>query len=79
MTDLLTRIQRRLDAEALVQLRAEAARLAAENESLREQLARAEDNADAWCREATELHLQLCEAHCGIPAITPSGQLVVAH
>jgi len=78
MTDPI-RLQHSWDALATAQLREELARLATENESLREQLTRAQDNAEAWCHEATELHLQLCEVHCGIPAITPSGQLVVAH
>lgn len=77
MTDLLTRIQRRLDTQALVQLRAEAARLAAENEELRERLAWAEDDAEGWRRDATEMHLQLCEQRGGVPGITVDGQLVV--
>lgn len=80
MTDqALARIQRRLDAIALDQLRAEAARLAAENDDLRNRLAWAEDDAESWRRDATEMHLQLCELHVGQPGITQDGRLVVAH
>jgi len=79
MTDLLIRLRRRLDAQALHQLRAEAARLAAENEDLRERLYQAEAQAAFWAREGTELHLQLCEAMHGAPGITQAGHLVVAH
>lgn len=76
MTDL-KKLQRRLDALALEQLRAEAARLAAENDELRTQLAWAEDDAESWRRDATEMHLQLCELQCAKPGITVDGALVV--
>lgn len=75
----LRTLARRFDALAVDQLRAEVARLAAENEQLRDRLAAAEQNAESWARDATEMHLQLCEAHLGLPGITQSGQLVVAH
>jgi hypothetical protein len=75
----LVALRRRLDRAALAQLRAEAARLAEENEQLRERLAYAEDNAEFWSREATGMHLQLCELRGGQPGITQAGQLVVAH
>lgn len=79
MTDqLLTRLQRRLDACALCQLRAEAARLATENEALRARVAYLEDNAEFWSREATDMHLQLCEVRGARPAIDQTGRLVVS-
>lgn len=77
MTDLVARLQRRLDAEALDQLRAEAARLAAENDELRTQLYWADESAESWRRDATEMHLQLCELQCAKPGITVDGALVV--
>ena len=73
----LQSIQRRWDAIALDQLRAEAARLAVENEELRHQLVLAEDDAESWRRDAAEMHLQLCEATHGEPGITMDGALVV--
>ena len=72
----LTALRRRLDAIALGQLRAEATRLAAENDDLRSRLADAEDDAEFWRREATEQHLQLCEAQVATPGITQDGRLV---
>lgn len=74
----LATLQRRLDAEALVQLRAEAARLAAENDELRNRCIYAEENAEFWWSEATSLQLQLCEQRGGSPGITQGGHLVVA-
>ncbi|MGB3749426.1 MAG: hypothetical protein WA961_14600 [Rhodanobacter sp.] len=76
-TSTLQRLQRRLDAEALVQLRAEAARLDAENEDLRERLAFAEDAARSWAEDATEMHLQLCELQCATLGITTDSVLVM--
>jgi regulator of replication initiation timing len=70
-------VRRRLDRIALDQLRAETARLAAENDDLRDRLATAEENADFWSREATEQHLQLCEQLGGSPGMTVDGALVV--
>ena len=84
-TPHLDRLQRRLDAEAIDQLRAEVVRLdsahtqlAEENARLRTELAMTEDDAEFWRREATEQHLQLCEAHLGQPGITQAGHLLVA-
>lgn len=78
MTDpTLARIRRRLDAEALDQLRAEVARLAAENDELRTHLVWAEDEAESWRRDATEMHLQRCELKCARPGITVDGRLAV--
>jgi len=76
---MLVAIRRRLDRAALAQLRTEAARLAEENEQLHIQLVYAQENAEFWSREATGMHLQLCELRGGKPGITQAGQLVVAH
>ena len=73
----LRTLARRFDALAVDQLRAEVARLATENDQLRDELASAEQRADTWARDATDMHLQLCEAHLGVPGITQAGQLVV--
>lgn len=73
----LSRVRRRLDAAALDRLRDECARLAAENDALRERLAAAEESAEFWGREATEMHLQLCEAQVGAPGIQRDGHLTV--
>lgn len=75
----LARLRQRLDALALDQLRTEAARLAAENDQLRERLVVAEESAEFWGREATDMHLQLCKLRAGAPGITCDGHLVVAH
>lgn len=75
---MLVALRRRLDRTALAQLRAEAARLAEENEQLRNQLAYAQENAEFWSREATDFHLQLGALRDGSPGITQAGQLVVA-
>lgn len=77
MSARLRSIQRRLDAVALEQLRAEAARLIEENENLRERLSRAEDDARWWAEESTRMHLDLCEARVGAPGITREGHLVL--
>lgn len=75
----LSLVRRRLDAIALDQLRAEAARLASANDALREEAFLAEESAEFWRREATNLHFQLCDARGGKPGITQDGHLVVAH
>lgn len=72
-------VRRRLDAIALEQLRDAAARLAADNDALREAAFLAEESADFWRREATNMHLQLCDARGGKPGITRDGHLMVAH
>lgn len=71
-------IWRRLDRLAFIQLCAEAARLAVENERLREQLWRAEDAAQFWQEDALGLQQALCEATGGRPGLTLDGSLVVA-
>jgi hypothetical protein len=73
----LSVLQRRLDREALNQLRGEAARLIAENDALRERLAYAEDAAMSWRDDALDLQLQLCAQVGGKPAITVDGSLGV--
>lgn len=70
-------IWRRLDRLAFSQLCAEAARLAVENEDLREQLWRAEDAARSWQEDALDLQQALCESTGGRPGITRDGSLVV--
>lgn len=73
----LAALARRLDALALDQLRAECARLAAENETLRDHLVLAEERADFWCREAMHLQQELCQQRHAHPGITPTGHLVL--
>ncbi|PWB28876.1 hypothetical protein DCO49_03990 [Stenotrophomonas sp. SPM] len=68
---------RRLDREALSQLCAEVARLAVENEELRQQLWLAEDAACAWQEDAMNLQQVLCQATGGHPGLTVDGALVV--
>lgn len=70
-------IARRWDSLAIEQLRAEVVRLSQENDELRDQLYWAEQAADSWRHDATEQHLQLCEALGGSPGITMDGRLVV--
>jgi hypothetical protein len=66
-----------MDKQALEQLRAEASRLAEENDQLRSQLARSEEAAEGWHAEALELQQQLATATGGAPGITQAGALVV--
>lgn len=73
----LAALQRRLDAIALDQLRAIASAQAQEIDQLRERLWRAEEDANFWNREATELHLEMCELTGGSPGMTITGALVV--
>jgi len=68
---------RRLEEHAYDQLCAEVARLAEENECLRSELVRMEDNAEGWREEAISLHDQLAAALGGQPGINQSGALVV--
>lgn len=68
---------RRLDEQAYDQLCAKAARLAAENDQLRGELARLEDCSEGWREEAMWLHEQLAEAVGGRCGITKAGALVV--
>lgn len=72
----LESLQRRLDVIAIDQLRGELARVALENDELRERVCAAEDSADFWSEQATELHLQLCAINATTPGITIDGALV---
>jgi len=72
----LRRIRRRLDLAAVEQLRAEVARLATENDQLRDRLGRAEDEGEFWRRDAIEMHLQLCELDHREPGLTVDGLFV---
>lgn len=74
---LREKLAKRLDAEALEQLRAEVGRLGAENDELRDRLYWAEQDAESWRRDATDMHLQLCKTTGGCPGITQDGALVV--
>ena len=73
----LSAIQRRLDAIALQQLRDECARLATENEHLRDQLYWAEQAAESWRDDALRMMEDTCERTGGQPGITIDGALVV--
>ena len=73
----LAALVRRLDREALAQLRQEAARLVDENEKLREQLAYAEDCAERWRENAISQLNDICERTGCAPGITVDGRLVV--
>lgn len=77
-------LRRRLDDQALDQLRAVAAAqaeqidsLQAENASLRGQLDQAESWCDAWRDDALRFQQQLCEHTGGEPGMTADGALVV--
>ena len=69
-------ILRRWDGIAHEQLCAEAARLAEENERLREQLAWAEEAAESWRDDALRMMEEACAASGKRPGITISGALV---
>lgn len=78
-------LQRRLDAAALDQLRAEVARLAVENDRLNAENARlcdranhAEDVAEGWRKEALDLQLDLIQQTGKQPGLTMDGRLVAA-
>ncbi|OWJ91091.1 hypothetical protein B6S59_25300 [Pseudomonas sp. A46] len=73
----ITALLRRLDEQAYDQLCAEFLRLVAENDRLRDELARMEDCAEGWREEAMNLHEQLAQALGGQCGITQSGALVV--
>lgn len=77
MNRILSAIKRRLDAEAIEQLRTEVLRLDEENARLRDQLALAEQDAASWRDDALGLHRQLAEQLGGQPGVTKHGQLVV--
>lgn len=71
------RIARQWNAVALTQLTAVVASQADEIERLQVELARADDCAEFWHDQATEMQLQLCEEQGAQPGITQSGALVV--
>lgn len=74
MSAQMRRLAARLDQLALDQLRAEAARLANENERLRAQLEREEASAAFWQNAAASLQRDLEDV--GVPiGLTADGQL----
>lgn len=73
----LAALSRRLDAQALEQLRTVAAAQAKEIDDLRVRLADTEETLDFWWRSATDMQLELCERTGAQPGITQSGRLVV--
>jgi len=77
LTPSLAALRRRLDAQALDQLRAVAAAQAEELEALRERCARAEEIAESWRDDALDMQLELCQLRNGHPGITQAGKLVV--
>lgn len=70
-------LRRRLDAQALDQLREVAAAQAEEIDGLREQLADAVQAAESWRDDALDMQLELCRLRKGQPGITQGGRLVV--
>jgi hypothetical protein len=72
-----TRILRRWDALAAIQLCEAATRLAEAEERLRGELQRADDCAEAWREDALRLQEQLCEISGGHAGITQAGALVI--
>lgn len=76
MSASVARIAARLDRLALDQLRAEAARLAAENESLREKLYWAEQAAESWREDAIAALDERCARTGEVQGLTMSGHLV---
>lgn len=66
----------RLDRFALDQLRAECARLAAENERLRDDYHRAAADADWWRDEAIRMQDAFCDETGATPGLTIAGHLV---
>lgn len=69
-------ILRRWDGIANQQLIAAAARLAEENDRLREQLQYAEDAAISWRNDAMRLMEDACLSGTHVPAISIDGDLV---
>lgn len=67
---------RRFDALALEQALAEVNRLAAENDALRRELARAEQCAEGWREDALRLMEEACALGDRQPGITLHGALV---
>lgn len=73
----VTALQRRFDAIALDQLRAEVVRLHEENNQLRENLHWAEDAAEYWREDALQMQEAACAATGSSPGITQAGTLVL--
>ena len=78
MNSALARIQRRLDAQAIDQLRAEVARLSTLLEDTEKRLYWAEMAADDWQRDAENLSAALNSQGHRV-GITKAGQLVAPH
>ena len=81
---VIAALRRRLDEQALDQLRTIAARqseqidaLRAENASLQVQLDQAETWCDAWRDDAMRFQMALCERDDGQPAMRMDGSLAV--
>jgi hypothetical protein len=81
---VLAALRRRLDVQALAQLRtlavAQAEQLEAlrvENESLRTELSLAEHCSDSWRYDALRFQDELCQQTGGQPGLTKAGALVV--
>lgn len=70
-------LRRRLNAQAYEMLCEEIARLDAENEQLRSDLARAEDTAEHWRQQCLEIYHAQADEEDGDVGLTPSGHLVV--
>lgn len=77
MTPALHALRRRLNAAAYDQINEELARLDLENESLRTQLAWAEDRAERWREDAISALNDQAEATGGAVGLTQSGHLVL--
>lgn len=82
---VLAALRRRLDVQALAQLRNIAVAqgemldaLRAENESLRSELTLAEHCSESWRYDALRFQEELCQQTGGQPGLTKAGQLVVA-
>lgn len=73
----LHRLSSCFDRVAIAQLRAEVARLGAENDQLRAELSTMQDCAEAWRHDALTFQMELCHQSGGSPGITESGDLVV--
>lgn len=73
----LQALKRRFDRDALDQLRAEVARLAAENDRLRNEVIYFEDLAESWRGDAIEFQIALCKRNGSSPGIDVDGHLRV--
>lgn len=73
----LAALRRRLNAMAYDQVNEELALMAIENDNLRAQLIRAEENAEFWHEQAMAALEQKAEATGGHIGMTQDGQLLV--